>query len=236
MSKNICTCETCSEYTVTDPLTGLSTQGQVVGRKEILAHRRFERIKKRLNDATVNDAPPPGSHSLTLSNPSDIQEELGPGPFQWLLSANLSLTMMLTALTACEAVHDTIRKIHAELSHRRTAYHTIPTKGLVFTTPSMLPGQASSGILALSSDAPINQALIEYEDWLTNTMSTLRGSLEERQQSHAETKLIEEITLATEEIHAAKHSEWSRQLTETQTSRPLPPSVADSQCTTVDGG
>ena len=100
----------------------------------------------------------------------------------------------------------------------------------------MFPGRDSSESLALSSDAPINQALIEYEDWLTNAMSTLRGSLGKRKQSCTATKLIEEITLATEEVRAAKHYERSRQLADVKTSRPLPPFVIDSQCATVDGG
>ena len=143
------------------------------------------------------------------------------------------------SLTAREAIEDPIHEIHAELSHRRTAYHVIPTRGLAFAsepTTNMLPGGASLQSLALSPDAPINRALIEYEDWLTNTMSTLRGSLGKRQQSHKVTKLIEEINLATEEVHAAKCYERSRQLAEAQISRPLPPFVIDSQCAIVDGG
>jgi hypothetical protein len=142
-------------------------------------------------------------------------------------------------LPACEAIHDPIQEIHAELSHRRMAYHTIPTRGLIFAsapTINIMPGQVSSGGLELSSEAPINQALIEYENWLTSAMSALRGSLGEGQQSHTETKLIKEITLATEEVHAAKQYERSRQLAEMQTSKPLPPSVIDSQCVAVDGG
>jgi len=192
---------------------------------------------------TLNDALSPsqmGSRSPPLSNPSGIQQELKPGlfEFQRLLSCH-----ELTMLTARGAIHgydhDPIQETHVELSYRRMGYHTIPTRGLVFEsgpTTDMLPGRISSESLALSPDAPINQALIEYEEWLANAMSTLRESLGKRQQSHTETNLIEEITLATEEVHAAKCHEWSHQLAEMQTSRPLPPFVIDSQCAIVDGG
>ena len=92
MSDNICTCEKCSGYRVTDPLTGLLTQGRVVGKKEMLAHRRLEGIKQHLNDATGNDVSDASSPSQlrprppALSNPSDIQQGLEPGLFQRLLS------------------------------------------------------------------------------------------------------------------------------------------------------
>jgi hypothetical protein len=143
-------------------------------------------------------------------------------------------------LTTCEVNHDPIQELHSELSRRRMAYHSIPTRGLVFAsdpTSRVLPREILESP-KLSSDAPINHALIEYEGWLSDAISTLSGTPRELmgQQQYTRTKLIEEIRLATEEVHTAKKNEWSRQLVEKQTSVPLPSFVIDNQCTTVGSG
>jgi hypothetical protein len=49
-------------------------------------------------------------------------------------------------------------------------------------------------------------------------------------------KLIEEITLATKDLHAAKREEWSPQLAVINLQMPLPSFVVDNQCFIVDGG
>jgi hypothetical protein len=141
--------------------------------------------------------------------------------------------MLWLTATTCKVNHDPIQEMHAELSRRRMAYHTIPTKGLAFASKP-----TSSESLTLSLDAPINQALIEYEGWLADAMSTLRAPLETSigQQSRMKSNLIKEITLATEEVNVAKRDDWSRQLAEMQAEVPLPQLVVDGQCVTVDGG
>jgi hypothetical protein len=143
-------------------------------------------------------------------------------------------------LTTCEVNHDPIQELHSELSHRRMAYHSIPTRGLVFASnpPGGTLSREVSESMTLSSDAPINHALIEYEGWLLNAISTLSGTPRELtgQQQYTRTKLIEEIRLATKEVHAAKKNEWSHQLVEMQTSVPLPSFVIDNRCATVGGG
>lgn len=55
MSKNICSCEKCCGHKVTDPATGLSVQGRILGRKELLEHRRLARMKQRSGVALVDD-------------------------------------------------------------------------------------------------------------------------------------------------------------------------------------
>jgi len=98
--------------------------------------------------------------------------------------------------------------------------------------------QALLADLTLSADAQINQGLVEYEAWLENAISALRGPLKVSKgpQSHTQNNLIEEIMLATEEVHAAKREEWSRQLAAINTHDPLPPFVIANQCAVVDGG
>ena len=49
-------------------------------------------------------------------------------------------------------------------------------------------------------------------------------------------KLIEEITLAIKDFHAAKREEWSHQLAAINLQMPLPSFVVDNQCFIVDGG
>jgi hypothetical protein len=64
----------------------------------------------------------------------------------------------------------------------------------------------SEKILMLSPDAPINQALIEYEGWLESTVSALgraQGLLLQVQND-----LIKEIILAIMEVQTAKKKEW----------------------------
>jgi hypothetical protein len=121
------------------------------------------------------------------------------------------------------------------------AYHTLPTRGLVFAstpTSSTSTRQAPSEDLMLSPDAPINQGLIEYEGWLENAISTLRGPfrISKGPQFQAQNNLIEEITLAITEVQATKREEWSHQLAGMHAQVPLPPSVIDNQCVIVDGG
>ena len=98
--------------------------------------------------------------------------------------------------------------------------------------------RASLADLTLSTDASINQGLIEYEAWLENAVSILRELLDisANRQSHTHIILIEEIMLAIEEVRATKREEWSRQLAAIHTHNPLPPFVISSQCAVVDGG
>jgi hypothetical protein len=90
----------------------------------------------------------------------------------------------------------------------------------------------------LSPDSQINQALIEYEDWLKDAISALKGPfrMSSGPQLQVQNDLIEEITLATKEVQAAKSNEWSRQLEGMQTEAPLPSFVINNQCAIVDGG
>lgn len=92
--------------------------------------------------------------------------------------------------------------------------------------------------LTLCPDAKINEAVIEYEDWLQTSISELKGPLMTmiRPRSRIQKQLIEDITLATEQLHIAKRGEWSRQLAVIPSQVPLPSSVIDNQCSIVDGG
>jgi hypothetical protein len=143
--------------------------------------------------------------------------------------------LWLTATTR-KVNHDPIQEMCEELSRRRMAYHIIPTKGLVFDSIGSKP--ASSENLTLSLDMPINQALIEYEAWLVDAMSTLRASVWKltSHQSRMKNNMIKEITIATEEVSAAKRDEWSRQLVEMHAEVPLPQFPVGDQSVTVDGG
>jgi hypothetical protein len=124
------------------------------------------------------------------------------------------------------------------------AYHMLPSRGLVFAsmpTQGMsiaMTSQTSEEDLMLCPDAAINQAMIEYEGWLQNTISALRGPLKRTKgpQSHVRKMLIEEITLATKDLHAAKREEWSCQLAAMRSQARLPSLVIDNQCSIVDGG
>lgn len=127
------------------------------------------------------------------------------------------------------------------------AYHMLPSRGLVFASMpasnmSISTEQPSTEDLMLCTDATINQAIIKYEDWLQNSIFTLRGPLCKVKSSQLNThkklkkKLIEEITLATKDLHAAKREEWLRQLAVINLQMPLPSFVVDNQCSIVDGG
>lgn len=121
------------------------------------------------------------------------------------------------------------------------AYHSLPSQGLVFAstpTGSMSTRQVSVEDLVLSPEAIINRSVIEYEGWLQDSISALTGPLRitKGPQSRVQKRLIEEITLATEELHAARREEWSRQLAATHSHVPIPSSVVDNRCPIVDGG
>jgi hypothetical protein len=84
MLTDICTCEKCSSSgnCEIDPRTGLSIPGRVVGRKEFLEHRRLQKIKQSLHDATddPDDASSQSdSHSRkhSISSISELQEDSG---------------------------------------------------------------------------------------------------------------------------------------------------------------
>ena len=129
------------------------------------------------------------------------------------------------------------------------AYHMLPFRGLVFASMpasniSMSTEQPSTEDLMLCADAMINRAIIKYEDWLQNSIFTLRGPLYNTKikssQLHThkklKKKLIEEITLAIKDFHAAKREEWSHQLAAINLQMPLLSFVVDNQCFIVDGG
>jgi hypothetical protein len=71
MSKNICSCEKCCAHEVTDPVTGLVVKGCLLGKNELIEHRRLARIKQRFSvgmadsDASI----PLGSGSNSQSHP-----------------------------------------------------------------------------------------------------------------------------------------------------------------------
>lgn len=97
--------------------------------------------------------------------------------------------------------------------------------------------QVSAEDLILCPDTTTNQAMIEYEDWLQNSISALEEPLIPKgHHSLKQKQLIEELSLATEELRAAKREEWSRQLAAMPSQVPLPPFVIDNQCSIVDGG
>jgi hypothetical protein len=77
---NICSCKKCSGYSVEDPMTGILTQGRIVGKKEILAHHRLEKIKEHLGDAAGNNVSsqlPVVSHSPIHPILSNRERESG---------------------------------------------------------------------------------------------------------------------------------------------------------------
>lgn len=118
------------------------------------------------------------------------------------------------------------------------AYHTLPSRDLVFAstpTSSSSTKQPSAEDLILSPDATINQAMIEYEDWLQNSISALRGPLK-KMKGEMRKDLIEKISHETEDLCAAKREEWLRQLAVICSQKPLPSFVADNQTPIVDGG
>jgi hypothetical protein len=104
--------------------------------------------------------------------------------------------------------------------------------------PTLLARMASPETLMLSPDSHINQSLIEYEDWLKDAISALKGPLRVSggPQLQVLNDLIEEITLVIKEVQAAKSNEWSRQLDGMQIEAPLPSFVINNKCAIVDGG
>ncbi len=244
MSKNICSCEKCHGHKVMDPATGLSIQGHILGRNKLLKHRHLARIKQSYGVATAEDdvSIQVGSHSQGHSPIPKSEQKSDTAQLSPEGATHLFLPMLW--LTTCRLYmvnQDQIQEIQSELSRRRMAYHTLPSRGLVFAstlTGSILMRQVSAEDLVLCPDAIINQSVIEYKGWLQNSISALRGPLRitKGPQSHIQQKLIEEITLATEELHTARREEWSCQLAAMHSQVPIPSFVIDSQCSIVDGG
>jgi hypothetical protein len=135
-----------------------------------------------------------------------------------------------------------IQKIRSELSRRRMASYTTPFRDLVFASTRKPTTQVSLEVsaenLILCPDAIINQPVIEYEAWLQNSISVLKRPpmATKGPHSHAQKDLIEDITLATKELHDALREEWSRQQAVIPSQITLPSFVIDNQCPTVDGG
>ena len=97
--------------------------------------------------------------------------------------------------------------------------------------------QVSAEDLILCPDTTTNQDMIEYKDWLRNSISALEEPLRPKgHHSHEQKQLIEELSLATKELHVVKREEWSRQLAVVPSQVPLPVFVIDSRCSIVDGG
>lgn len=239
---------------MTDPATGLLVQGRLLGKNELIEHRRLARIKQRFGVTVVDDNASiqagSGSNSQSCSPvpTSDQKSNLKPFlkdtaqlspegtahlllfPREWHITCRLYIV-----------IQDPIQEIRSELSRRRMAYYTSPSRDLVFAstpTSNMSTRRVLSEDLMLCPDAIINQAIIEYEGWLRNSISALKGPLMTTKgpHSHKQKQLIKDIALATDELHVAKREEWSRQLAVMPSQVPLPSFVIDNQCPIVDGG
>jgi len=69
--------------------------------------------------------------------------------------------------------------------------------------------EVTKASLILSPDAPINQKLIEYEDWLQSSLLSCTRSI--AMPCPIQEALIKEITQAIQEVYATKAEEWSHQ-------------------------
>lgn len=120
---------------------------------------------------------------------------------------------------------------------------SLPTRGLVFaslrdlnTPQSTVDLEATEANLMLSSDAPINQKLIEYENWLQHSLLSCTRSFTFSGARSPAQCLVEEITHAIQEVYATKLEEWSFQIAALKAQVPLPPIVIERKCVMVEGG
>ena len=259
MSDCICTCdEKCSEYKVKDPVTGFTVPGRIVGKKEFLGHRRLETIRQRLDDARDSDddcnACTPSQHNLDSNGSTDNTSERATKPRVQIPAEHLKdraasgyISKSKSKNTPAHLIfsiveQDLLEAVQSEFERRRMANICVSTRGLVFaslpnlnTPQSTVELEATEANLKLSLDAPINQKLIEYESWLQNSLLSCTRSLALSGAQSPAHSLVEEITQAIQEVRASKAEEWSIQIAALK-APPLPPTVIEKKCATVEGG